>query len=84
MTRRVLNVSQAIAEDNGTMTRVFQEWQTLVTLLIPFDGAGSPEGVVPARQFSNYYDTTAAAGSIHYIKMTDDVGGDKTLGWKLA
>lgn len=84
MTRRVLFVNQPIVEQNGTMSRPFQEWQTLVTKLLPLTGAGSPEGVVIAEQYQHYYDTTAAAGSIHYIKMLADVGGDKSLGWKLA
>ena len=84
MTRRVLFVNQAIVEGNGTMSRPFQEWQTLVTKLLPLTGAGSPEGAVEAEQYQHYYDTTAAAGSIHYIKMLADIGGDKSLGWKLA
>ena len=84
MTRRVLNVSQPIVEENGTMSRPFQEWQVLVTKLLPLTGAGSPEAVVTAIQYQHYYDTTAAAGSILYIKMLADIGGDKSQGWKLA
>lgn len=84
MTRRVLYVNNPIVEDNGTMSRQFQEWQTFVTKLLPLTGSGSPEGVVEAEQYQHYYDTSAAAGSIHYIKMLADIGGDKSLGWKLA
>lgn len=84
MSRRVLNVSTPIVENNGTMQRQFQEWQQLVTRLLPMTGSGSPEGVVEAEQYQHYYDTGAAAGSILYIKMLSDIGGDRTLGWKLA
>ena len=84
MTRRILYVSQPIVEPNGTMSRPFQEWVAATTLLQPLLGAGSPEGAVTADQYQHYYDTTAAAGSIHYIKMLSDIGGDKSQGWKLA
>ena len=84
MSRRVLNVGQPIVGQTGTMERQFQEWQTLVTRLLPLTGTGSPEGVQPASQYQHYYDTAGAAESILYIKMLDDVGGDKTLGWLLT
>ena len=84
MTRRVLYVAQPIVEPNGTMSAPFQEWTAVTTLLHPLTGSGSPETVVEGEQYQHYYDTTAAAGSIHYIKMLADIGGDKTQGWKLA
>ena len=84
MSRRILFVSQPIVGDNGTMSQQFQEWQTLVTRLLPLTGTGSPEGVEISDQFQHYYDTAGASGSILYIKMVDDIGGDKSLGWKLA
>ncbi len=84
MTRRVLYVAQPIVETNGTMSRPFQDWAAAATLLMPLTGAGSPEASIEAAQYQHYYDTTAAAGSIHYIKMLADIGGDKTQGWKLA
>ena len=84
MTRRVLNVSQPIVNQNGMMDQPFQEWQQVVTNTLPYTGEGSPEGVIEALQFASYYDTTAAAGSIHYIKMLADIGGDRSQGWKLA
>ena len=84
MTRRILNVSQPIVGDNGTMERPFQDWATLVTKLLPYTGAGSPETVVEAVQYSHYYDTTGGASAIHYIKMLSDIGSDKSQGWVLA
>jgi len=82
VTRRVLNVSQPIVEDNGTMARQLQEWQTLVTRLLPMTGTGSPDGVVIAEQYQHYYDTAGGTGAILYIKMLSDVGGDRSLGWR--
>ena len=84
MTRRVLFVSQPIVETSGVMTRTFQEWQSLVTRQLPYNGTGSPETVVEAPQYSHYYDNAGGAGTIHYIKMLDDIGGDKRQGWVLA
>lgn len=83
MTRRILQVSQPITE-NDRMTRPFQEWQSLVTKLLPMTGSGSPEGVIAADQYQHYYDTAGSAGNILYIKMLSDVGGDKTQGWVKA
>lgn len=84
MNRRVLNATQPIINMDGTMAQPFRELQAILTNLIPHTGEGSPEGVVEALQYSSYYDTTAAAGSIHYIKMLADISGDKSQGWKLA
>lgn len=84
MNRRELNAGLPIVNQNGTMSMPFMEYQLILSQLIPDTGAGSPEGVVEAPQFSSYYDTTASAGSIHYIKMLADIGGDRTQGWKLA
>ena len=83
-----LTVSQPIVFDDGTMTEPFVFFNNLLNyLVVPIFGAGSPEGVIEAKQFSPYIDTVAAAagttGSIRYIKGVDDIGGDKTQGWGL-
>lgn len=83
MTRRVLQVSQPITED-GVMSRQFQEWQALVTKLLPMTGTGTPEGNVEGQLYQHYYDTSGSAGNILYIKMQAHIGGDKTKGWLLA
>ena len=81
-----LQVTQPIVEADGTMSPPMLHFMLLLQSLVnPIFGAGSPEGVVEAPQFSPYIDTTAAAagtsGSIRYIKGLDQIGGDKTLGW---
>lgn len=82
--RRLLLVAQAIVDSTGRMSRQFQEWQALVTRVLPMTGTGSPEGVVEAEQYQHYYDTSGGAGNILYIKMQSDIGGDKSLGWVKA
>ena len=84
MSRRALNPSFSIVTNNGLMERQFIDWQLLVTKVLPMNGNGSPEGVVEADQYQHYYDDAGAAGSILYIKMLTDVGGDKKQGWKLS
>ena len=83
MTRRVLNVAQPIVENNGTMSQQLQEWSTLLTRLLPFNGDGSPEGIVEAKQYSRYVQDDGSSGSVCWIKLVDDIGGDKTTGWVL-
>lgn len=79
-----LNAAQPIILSNGTMTQTFRTWTLDASLSIPIIGTGSPEGVVTARQYSLYIDSTGAAGSIEYRKMLPDIGGDVTQGWKLV
>jgi len=63
------------------MEQPFRQFTQEAALSIPITGAGSPEGVVEAVQFSLYLDTTGSAGSIQYRKMQPEIGGDRTRGW---
>lgn len=78
---RVLNTSFPIIEKDGFPSEAMNEWLLAVSLNIPMTGIGSPEGVVNARLYQVYLDTTGGAGAIEYRKMLPDVGGDKTQGW---
>lgn len=84
MTGPRLNAANPIVEENRTMTQQFRTWTLDASLSIPIIGTGSPEGVVTARQYSLYIDSTGAAGFIEYRKMLPDIGGDVTQGWKLV
>ena len=84
MTGPRLNASNPIVEDNGTMSQQFRTWTLDASLSIPIIGIGSPEGLVTARQYSLYIDSTGAAGSIEYRKMLPDIAGDIKQGWKLV
>ena len=76
-----LNAAQPIVDSDGTMAQPFRQFTQDVSLSIPIVGSGSPEGVVEARQYSLYIDSTGSAGSIEYRKMQPDIGGDVTQGW---
>lgn len=81
MTSPRLNVAQPIVEQDGTMAQPFRQFTQDASLSIPIVGSGSPEGVIEARQYSLYIDSTGSSGSIEYRKMQPDVGGDVTQGW---
>lgn len=80
----ILNSAQPIVDDTGKMTQVFRTWTLDASLSIPVVGAGSPEGLVQARQYQLYIDSTGAAGAIEYRKMLPDIGGDRSKGWILV
>ena len=65
-----LNQGQPIVDPDGTMAQPFRQFTQEAALSIPITGAGSPEGVVEAVQFSLYLDTTGSAASIIHRKMT--------------
>lgn len=75
---------QAITNDNGTMTTVFQTWTQQVTRSDLIIGTGSPETVVAAVQGRIYMDDAGTAGAILYIKRDADIGGDDKQGWILV
>ena len=81
MTSPRLNVAQPIVESDGTMAQPFRQFTQDASLSIPIVGSGSPEGVVEARQYSLYIDSTGTSGSIEYRKMLPSIGGDVTQGW---
>lgn len=80
----LLNVAQPIVDDSGKMAQAFRTWTLDASLSIPIVGTGSPEGLVAARQFQLYIDSTGSAGSIEYRKMLAEIGGDRTQGWILV
>ncbi len=81
MTSPRLNVAQPIVEPDGTMAQPFRQFTQDASLSIPIVGSGSPEGVVEARQYSLYIDSTGSTGSIEYRKMLPDIGGNTKQGW---
>lgn len=81
MTSPRLNAAQPIVQPDGTMAQPFRQFTQDASLSIPIVGSGSPEGVVEARQYSLYIDSTGSSGSIEYRKMQPEIGGDVTKGW---
>jgi len=76
-----LNQAQPIVQPDGTMAQPFRQFTQDASLSIPIVGAGSPEGVIEARQYSLYINSTGSSGSIEYRKMLPSIGGDVTQGW---
>lgn len=72
-----------LIDDMSAASQEMRTWAQQVTLSIPIRGEGSPEGVISAEQWQTYIDTTAASGSIKYIKKLEDIAGDKLQGWVL-
>jgi|TARA_R110002167_G_scaffold46993_2_gene139579 hypothetical protein len=84
MTGPRLNVAQPIVQDDGTMSQAFRQFTQDSSLSIPIVGAGSPEGVIEAAQYSLYLDSSGGASAIQYRKMQPEIGGDRTKGWILV
>ena len=84
MTGPRLNVAQPIVQDDGTMSQAFRQFTQDSSLSIPIVGAGSPEGVIEAAQYSLYLDSGGGASAIQYRKMQPQIGGDRTKGWILV
>ena len=81
MTGPRLNAAQPIVQPDGTMAQPFRQFTQDASLSIPIVGTGSPEGVIQARQYSLYINSTGTTGSIEYRKMLPQIGGDTTKGW---
>jgi len=79
-----LNVGQPIVDENGTMAQAFRQFTQDASLSIPIVGAGSPEAVIEAAQYSLYLDSSGGASAIQYRKMQPEIGGDRKKGWVLV
>ncbi len=84
MTGPRLNVGQPIVDENGTMAQAFRQFTQDASLSIPIVGAGSPEAVIEAAQYSLYLDSSGGASAIQYRKMQPEIGGDRKKGWILV
>lgn len=63
------------------MAQPFRAWTLQASKSIPLLYAGTPEGNVTAEQYQFLINTTGASGTLLYIKMLSDIGGNKSLGW---
>jgi hypothetical protein len=73
-----LNVSFPLVDKQGVATDIFRFW---LNSREPLTGAGSPESVVTASQFTFYINTSGTTGTLLYIKMLPEISGDKSRGW---
>ena len=79
-----LNASNPIVFEDGSMQVPFRDQMTKLNDNLPLVGAGSPEGVVNAPQYSLYIDSAGTTGALQYRKMQTDIGGDTKQGWILV
>lgn len=77
------DMSPIVDDEKRPVARFFQYLQ-LSSALDPITGTGSPEGVEEARLPRFYVDTAASTGSILYVKLQNDIAGDRTKGWVLV
>ena len=84
MTQQRLNVAQPVVEADGTMSRPFSEWASLVSNNLPIIGTGTPEGVVEAPQYSVFIDEAVPLTPVTYRKMLPLIGSDRTKGWAIV
>lgn len=77
------NANNAITDESGRMLQAFRTWTQSITKESTIVGSGSPEGVVEASLYREYVDSTGSTGSIKYIKMSSEIGGDTSKGWVL-
>ena len=72
-----------VVDDQGRPTQRLQLFSEELVNMQLIIGTGSPEGIYQARQGREYMDTDGIPGTIKYIKLLPDIGGDRSLGWSL-
>ena len=77
------SANNQIIDASGKMTQAFRAWTQSVTRESTIVGSGSPEGAIEASLYREYVDSTGSTGSIKYIKMLSNIGGDTSKGWVL-
>jgi hypothetical protein len=77
------NANNPVIDEQGKMEQQFRTWTINVTNESTIVGTGSPEGVIEASQYREYIDSSGSTGTIKYIKMLADIGGDTSQGWTL-
>lgn len=68
----------------NNMTDEFRDWTQDITDVQVSIGTGSPEGVVPAGVGKLYLDINGATGTALYVKIDEQIGNDRTMGWILV
>lgn len=84
MTLSPLFKNQIVVDDGGRPTQNLQLFSEQTAALDIVVGTGTPEGVIEARQKKLYMNTAGGPGTILYIKLLNDIGGNRKLGWSLV
>ena len=77
------NSNNSVVDGSGKMLQAFRAWVQSMTRESTIVGSGSPEGAIEASQYREYVDSAGSTGSIKYIKMSSEIGGDTSKGWVL-
>ncbi|MCK5616865.1 hypothetical protein KAR91_84165 [Candidatus Pacearchaeota archaeon] len=78
-----INANNGIVDSLGKITQTFRTWTNAVTRESVIVGEGSPEGIISASLHREYVDANGVTGTIKYIKMSSEIGGDTKKGWVL-
>jgi hypothetical protein len=81
MTIAQLQAAIPVVDGDGRLTQRFRTYLNELEKLVPYRGTGSPEGVVTAPLYALYLDESGGAGSIQYRKMSEEIAGDRSMGW---
>ena len=76
--------NDVIIDEQGRPTEKFFQWLGLMTELEPIIGTGTPETFQEARAKRFYIDDAGGTGTVLYVKLQDDILGDRTKGWILV
>ncbi|MEE9398670.1 MAG: hypothetical protein V3V23_00195 [Dehalococcoidales bacterium] len=76
--------NDVIVAESRRPSAKFGQWLGLMTELEPISGTGDPEGVQEARKKRFYIDEDGDTGTILYVKLLDDIDGNRKKGWKLV
>lgn len=78
---RALDGGRSIVDGTGRMQQAFRSEINELIRFLPIVGAGTPEGVIDAVQYSLYIRTDGVSGTIQYRKMLPQIGSDTKKGW---
>lgn len=79
-----LGRSIAVVDEDGRPTQELSIFSEEVARFNPIFGTGSPEGAEEARRGRFYIDTSGASGSVLYVKVQNDISGNRKEGWILV
>lgn len=79
-----LGRSIPVVDETGRPTQELSIFSEAVAALDPIVGTGSPEGVVEARRGRFYINDAGSSGSVLYVKVLNDISGNRKQGWILV
>jgi hypothetical protein len=75
---------EPVVDASGRPNQKLQLFSEEVAALFPIIGEGSPEGIYEAKSNRFYIDKIGGAGACLYVKVVDDIAGERKDGWVLV